>query len=162
MPDATKVPLTKQHSRSRVRALRFPRTFARVIPQCGMGFARRGIQYVPGAFPDPAGCAGPGEQFSARKERSGTCGAAFGDSSPGQLTARIRIIVAPGRAPDPKWAQNRMSRRVRVVESRNRSRATRKTWRCTILGCVGEPTRTMRRHPAQRMRMAGVLRKEKI
>ena len=63
------------------------------------GFASRGIQYVPGVFSDPAGCAGPGEQFSARTERSGTCGAAFGDSSPGQLAARIRITVVPGSEP---------------------------------------------------------------
>ena len=59
-------------------------------------FASRGIQYVLGALPDPAGCAGPGEQLSARDEWSGTCGAAFGDSSSGQLAARIRITAASG------------------------------------------------------------------
>src|ERR1700740_3384515 len=46
------------------------------------GFAGRGLQYVPGLFSEPAGCAGPNEQLAAWKERSGACGAAFRDSAP--------------------------------------------------------------------------------
>jgi len=63
------------------------------------GFAGRGLQYVPGLFSEPAGCAGPDEQVPEWKERSGACGAAFCDSAPRQLAAHIRFPAAPRSEP---------------------------------------------------------------
>jgi hypothetical protein len=48
------------------------------------GFAGRSLQYVPGFFFEFAGRAGPDEQFSKRKGRSGPCCAAGDDPATGQ------------------------------------------------------------------------------